>query len=218
MGDCALRSAFDRLRHLGDVFRPESGCRQRAHAGNRGGGGRRRAGLSQAPVHDDRHRRRRDFRAAGLLPRHAGCDRLPDRCGAVGRCGLHRHERLGSRQRAHRAGRDHLAGRRSRTRLQGGRDHGHARCRSRAARRHHLFRLSHPRHGAEGQRPRRRRCAGGARLRRLADLDLRPSRRRHLHQGRRRRRRSRRQGRSRHSRGRSAQPGDHRRQRRRQRR
>ena len=62
------------------------------------------------------------------------------------------------------------------------------------------------------------RRAGRARLRRLADLDLRPSRRRHLHQGRRRRRRPRRQGRSRHSRGRSAQPGDHRRQRRRQRR
>ena len=60
------------------------------------------------------------------------------------------------------------------------------------------------------------RRAGGARLRRLADLDLRPSRRRHLHQGRRCRRRSRRQGRSRHSRGRSAQPGHHRRQCRRQ--
>ena len=59
---------------------------------------------------------------------------------------------------------------------------------------------------------------GGARLRRLADLDLRPSRRRHLHQGRRRRRRPRRQGRGRHPRGRSPQPRHHRRQRRRQRR
>ncbi len=38
-------------------------------------------------------------------------------------------------------------------------------------------------------------------LRRLADLDLRPSGRRHLHQGRRRGRRHGRQGRSRHSRG-----------------
>ena len=56
------------------------------------------------------------------------------------------------------------------------------------------------------------------RLRRLADLDLRASRRRHLHEGRRRRRRPRRQSRSRHSRGRPAQPGRHRRQRRRQRR
>ena len=67
-------------------------------------------------------------------------------------------------------------------------------------------------------RPHGRRLPGGARLRRLAHLHLRPSRRRHLHQGRRRRRRSRRQGRGRHPRGRSAQPRHHRRQRRRQRR
>ena len=56
------------------------------------------------------------------------------------------------------------------------------------------------------------------RLRRLADLGLRPSRRRHLHQGRRRRRRPRRQDRGRHPRGRPAQPGRDRRQRGRQRR
>ena len=61
-------------------------------------------------------------------------------------------------------------------------------------------------------------CAGRAGLRLLADLDLRASGRRHLHQGRRRRRRPGRQGRSRHSRGRPAQPGGDRRQRRRQRR
>ena len=60
------------------------------------------------------------------------------------------------------------------------------------------------------------RSDGGAELRRVADLDLRPSRRRHLYQGRRCRRRSRRQGRSRHPRGRSAQPRGHRRQCRRQ--
>ena len=75
-----------------------------AHAGDRGRDPGRRAGLSQAPIHDDRHRRRRDLRAAGLLPRHAGRGRLPDRRGAVGRRRLHRHERLGARQRAHRAG------------------------------------------------------------------------------------------------------------------
>ena len=72
--------------------------------------------------------------------------------------------------------------------------------------------------GLAADRPHRHRRARGARLRRLADLDLRPSRRRHLHQGRRRRRRPRRQGRGRHPGGRSAQPRDHRRQRRRQRR
>ena len=59
--------------------------------------------------------------------------------------------------------------------------------------------------GLAPNRPHRGRRAGRARLRRLADLDLRPSRRRHLHQGRRRRRRPGRQGRGRHSRGRSAQ-------------
>ena len=72
--------------------------------------------------------------------------------------------------------------------------------------------------------PHRRERQGGRRrpdrprLRRLAHLRLRPTRRRHLHQGGRRRRRPRRQGRGRHPRGRPAQPGRDRRQRRRQRR
>src|SRR3984893_1183336 len=39
MGDCALRSAFDRLRHLGDGIGHEGRCGQSAHAGNRGRGG-----------------------------------------------------------------------------------------------------------------------------------------------------------------------------------
>ena len=69
---------------------------------------------------------------------------------------------------------------------------------------------------SRAQQPHGRRRARRARLRRFADLDLRASRRRHLHQGCRRRRRSRRQGRSRHSGRRSAQSGDHRRQRGRQ--
>ena len=72
--------------------------------------------------------------------------------------------------------------------------------------------------GLPADQPHGRRRARGARLRRLADLHLRPSRRRHLHQGCRRRRRPRRQGRGRHPRGRPAQPRHHRRQRRRQRR
>ena len=63
-----------------------------------------------------------------------------------------------------------------------------------------------------------RRRADRPRLRRLADLRLRPTRRRHLHQGRRRRRGHRRQDRGRHPRGRPAQPGRDRRQRGRQRR
>ena len=95
--------------------------------------------------------------------------------------------------------------------------HRHAGRRSRAARRRGLLR--HPLDGRLWPgRPHHHRRAGRTRLRRLADLDLRPARRRHLHQGRRRRRRPRRQGRGRHPRGRPAQPRDHRRQRRRQRR
>ena len=66
--------------------------------------------------------------------------------------------------------------------------------------------------GVRGRRPDR------PRLRRLADLGLRPARRRHLHEGRRRRCRPRREDRGRDPRGRSAQPGRDRRQRRRQRR
>ena len=57
-------------------------------------------------------------------------------------------------------------------------------------------------------------AAGRPRVRRLADLDLRASGRRHLHQGRGRRRRPRRQGRGGHSGGRSAQSGGDRGQRR----
>ena len=63
-----------------------------------------------------------------------------------------------------------------------------------------------------------RRRAGRPRLRRLADLGVRPARRRHLHQGRRRRRRHRGQDRGGHPGGRPAQPGRDRRQRGRQRR
>ena len=93
---------------------------------------------------------------------------------------------------------------------------GHAGRRPRAARRDGLFRLP-GRHQAHGARPpHRHRRHGGARLRRLADLDLRAAWRRHLHQGRGRGRRPRRQGRGRHPGGRSAQSRDHRRQRRRQ--
>ena len=73
--------------------------------------------------------------------------------------------------------------------------------------------LRDPRPGRRG-----RAAAGRPRLRRQPDLGLRPSGRRHLHQGRRRRRRPGGQDRGRHPRGRPAQPGRDRRQRRRQRR
>src|SRR5260370_597721 len=107
MVDCALRSAFHRLRDLGDDVGLEIGRRQSADAGNRGRRARRRAGLPEAPVPDDRPGRHRHLRAVGLLPWTPGGDRLPDRRGAVRRRRLHRDERLGPRQCAHGAGRDH---------------------------------------------------------------------------------------------------------------
>ena len=66
-------------------------------------------------------------------------DRLPDRRGAVGRCRLHRHERLGARQRAHRRGRAprHRPG--DGRRIPRRRDHRHAGRRPRSARRRRLL-------------------------------------------------------------------------------
>ncbi len=122
---------------------------------------------------------------------------LLGRRGAVG-CGrLYRNERLGARQCADRAGRARRARRRARTVLQGGRDHRYAGRRPRHSRR--LALLHVPACDAAGRRSAPdSRIARRTVLRRLADLDLRASRRRHLHQGRRCRRRSRRQGRSRY--------------------
>ena len=89
---------------------------------------------------------------------------------------------------------------------------GAARRRPRPARRRRLLLdphgLGRQQPGVGGRRPDR------ARVRRLADLGLRPSRRRHLHEGRGRRRRPRRQDRGGDPRGRPAEPGRDRRQRR----
>ncbi len=58
---------------------------------------------------------------------------------------------------------------------------GHARRRTRAHRRRRLLR--HPHRDRRRERAPRRRCAHRTRLRRVADLGVRPPRRRHLHQG-----------------------------------
>ena len=91
-----------------------------------------------------------------------------------------------------------------------------ARRRARALRRRRLLldphRLARQHSRVRGRRPRR------ARVRRLADLGLRPARRRHLHEGRGRRRGSRREDRGGHPRGRPAESGRDRGQRGRQRR
>ncbi len=129
---------------------------------------------------------------------------------------VHRHERRGPVERTYRRG----GPRGRRTGLQGrvprGLGHRAPRRRARPLRRGRVLLVSHRRareHARVGRQGPHR-----ARFRRLADLCLRTTRRRHLHEGRRCRRRSRRQDRSRDPRGRPAQPGRDRRQRRRQRR
>ena len=133
-----------------------------------------------------------------------------------GSTGLHRHERLGALQRPRRRGGPRRRHAGAAGRLPRRRDHRHAGRRPGPAGRRRLLRradLVLQRQPQDGCRRARR-----PRLRRLADLRLRPTGRRHLHQGGRRRRRPGRQGRGGDPRGRPAQPGDDRRQRRRQRR
>ena len=143
LADRPLRRARHHLRRVGGSFRARGGSGQRADAGDRGGGTRRRAGLSQAPIHHDRHRRRGHLFHPCVLPRLAGGVRIPDRRGALGRRRLHRHERLGARQCPHRPGRDPLACRRPRARVQGGRHYRSFGRRPGASRGHPLFRVSH---------------------------------------------------------------------------
>ena len=144
-------------------------------------------------------------------PRLEGRHRLPDRRRRLGGGRLHRHERLGARQRADRRGGEEGPRAGARHRLQGRRGHRAARGGPRPAGGGRL--LPDPRRGRQ-----RRRAPGRPRLRRQPHQRLRAARRRHLHQGRRRRRRPGGQGRGRDPRGRPAQPGGDRRQRRRQRR
>ncbi len=149
-------------------------------------------------------------------PEHRRRVRLRDRRHPLRRGRLHRHERLRARQCPRRRGGSwrRLAG--ADRRLPRWRDHRPAGRRPRADGGRRLLRPAH--RGLQRNSEDGRRCADRPRLRRLADLDLRASRRRHLHEGGRRRRRPRGQGRGRHPRGRPPQPRDDRRQRRRQRR
>ena len=133
-----------------------------------------------------------------------------------GRRRVHRHERRRALERPHGRGRPRGAAARVQGRVPRGLGDRAARGRSRPARRRRVLLGAHrldreqPRLG--GRRPDR------PRVRRLADLRLRPAGRRHLHEGRGRRRRPRRQDRGGHPRGRPSEPRGDRGQRRRQRR
>ena len=78
-----------------------------------------------------------------------------------------------------------VAGTRPRDLVQGGRHHRHAGRRIGPARRRRLLHDPDRADGSRALQPRSHRCAGRAGLRRLADLDLRATRGRHFHQGRR---------------------------------
>ena len=133
-------------------------------------------------------------------------DRLRARRRAVRRRWLRRHERVRSRERPHGTGRDAGPEPGAQHRLPRRRHHRAAGRRPRSARRGRLL-LGPDRHARGGLHARPAASDDRLRLRRLADLDLRATRRRHLHQGRGRRRRPRRQGRSGHPGRRPAQPG-----------
>ena len=182
LGHHRLWRAINRLWDLGDSIRDVGGCRQPADAGDRGRDRGRRAGLSQAPVHDHRYGWCCRVQRHPLPAREMGRDRLPDRRPAIRRRRLHRHERICARERAYRAGRDQVARRGARHLVQGRRRDGHARCRPRAARRCDLLRVPDRPARLQDRRPHRDRRARRALVRRLADLDLCPSRWRHLHQ------------------------------------
>ena len=155
---------------------------------------------------DHRRRRRGHPGPAHLLPRPRGRHRLRHRRLPVGRGRLHRHERLGARQRPHRPGRrDQRASPAASTSPS-------SRVRSPACSSWRWACSASPSTTASCSAlgvEQRTHPGGPGRpvLRRLADLDLRPARRRHLHQGCGRRRRPGRQGRGRHPRGRPPQPG-----------
>ena len=213
-----LRRRGRGVRRLPDGLAAPPALGQRADARNRAGDPGRRGRVPPPPVHDDRRGGARAVPADRLLQqaRLGNGDRLPDRRRPLRGRRLHRHERRRALERPHRGGGPEGPRPGAERRVPRGLGHGHARRRSRPLRRRRLLRradrLVQPLPEHRDPRPDR------PRLRRLADLGLRPARRRYLHEGCRRRRRPGREDRGGHPRGRPAQPGRDRGQRRRQRR
>ena len=177
------------------VYQPSSiggQCRVCPDAGDFGCGASRRPSLPQPTISRDCSRWRRRADRARTHSWGASRDWVSDRGGVVGSGRLHRDERFGAgqcedgasgAQRAEGRARDRIQGR-SRDRAPGGRP--------RPARGRHL--LLHPaRDDIRRRPPPGARSDGWAELRRVADLDLRPPRRRHFHQRSRCRSRPRRQ-------------------------
>ena len=144
--------------------------------------------------------------AAHLLPRPRGRHRLRDRRLPVGRDRLHRHERLGAAPMCAPPRRPPPAASPAASTSPSSRARSPAcswwRWACSASPIYYGILLGLGRRAAPHPR-----SPGRPVLRRVADLDLRPARRRHLHQGCGRRRRPGRQGRGRHPRGRPPQPG-----------
>ena len=213
-----MRGRGGSVRALPHLVAAQAAGGQREDAGDRARdpGGRRR--VPAQAVHDHRGRCDRALLPARVLQRARVGDgvRLPHRRGLLRLGRLHRDERGGALQRPHGRSRARGVAAGVQGRVPGGIGDGPPRRRTRPPRRRRLLlgadELDREHARVCGARPHR------ARLRRLAHLGVRATRRRHLHEGRRRRRRPRREDRGRHPRGRPAQPGRHRRQRRRQRR
>ena len=100
-----LRGRRPRLRADHAPPGPGRGRRLGAHAGDRRRHPGRRHGLSEPAVHDHRRSRRGGVHRALDLPGLSRRLRLPARRRAFGLGRLHRHDRIGAGERAHRRGR-----------------------------------------------------------------------------------------------------------------
>ncbi len=213
-----MRRARGAVRHLPDLVAAPTAGGERAHAGDRARdpGGRRR--VSAEAVHDHRGGRDRPVLPTRFLlgARLGNGFRLPGRRPLLGGRRVHRHERRSALERPYSRGRPRGLATGVQGRVPRRLGDGAPRRGARPARRRRLLlgadRLDREQPRLGGRRPDR------PRVRRLAHLRLRASRRRHLHEGRGRRRRPRREDRGGHPRGRPAEPRGDRGQRGRQRR